>query len=386
MHRETTPHHQQQSGEFIRQLGRLPQTKILLILLGILCALFFLEQDQQWAEWYATTVYPWLSSVIAYIPSFLPFSLGEALVIAAFLALIVYIGRGGHLLITSKNNRCFLTAKLLINLLCTVTVALLCFMLLAGINYHRKEFSDLCGLTIKESTSTYNSQELLDLGVYLVNEMEEAREAIGKDTDIYKSNPEAFFHYARQSVSLLQKLNETYPVFERPLFSPPKPVVLSEALCYANIAGMFFPFTAESNINTKDPLFTQPFTMAHELAHQSGFMREDEANFIAFLACMESSDPLIRYSGSYQAFVHVLPLLRRVDPLAATNLWEEVPESIKEDNRYYSEFLKQYEGPVKEASTQINDAYLRANSQHDGVAAYDRMVNLLLAWYDEKAD
>lgn len=113
-------------------------------------------------------------------------------------------------------------------------------------------------------------------------------------------------------------------------------------------------------------------------------MREDEANFIAFLACMESDDPLTRYSGAYQAFVRALSILRQVDYLSAENLWKSVPDSIKEDNAYYSNFLKQYEGPVKEVSTKLNDTYLKANSQHDGVAAYDRMINLLLAWYTEQ--
>ena len=58
-------------------------------------------------------------------------------------------------------------------------------------------------------------------------------------------------------------------------------------MSYANIGGMFFPFTMESNINVDNPFFVVPWTMAHELAHQCGFMREDEANFIAYLACKE---------------------------------------------------------------------------------------------------
>ena len=62
-------------------------------------------------------------------------------------------------------------------------------------------------------------------------------------------------------------------------------------MSYADIAGMYFPFTVESNINADGPFFTIPATMGHEMAHQCGFMREDEANFIGYLACKDASRP-----------------------------------------------------------------------------------------------
>ena len=195
--------------------------------------------------------------------------------------------------------------------------------------------------------------------------MAETRGALGAERELYFTSPEAFSQYAHESVANIEALQEMYPFFARPLYSTPKPVLASEALSYANIAGMFFPFTVESNINIKDPLFTQPFTIAHELAHQAGFMREDEANFIAFLACQESTDPLTRYSGAYHAFVRTYNVLRKVDPALAATLWASLPEAIQSDNAYYHNFLKQYEGPLKEASTHLNDTYLKANSQKD---------------------
>ena len=73
-------------------------------------------------------------------------------------------------------------------------------------------------------------------------------------------------------------------------------MLFSELMSYADIAGMYFPFTVESNINTDGPFFTIPATMGHEMAHQCGFMREDEANFIGYLACRKSDSPEFRYS------------------------------------------------------------------------------------------
>ena len=41
------------------------------------------------------------------------------------------------------------------------------------------------------------------------------------------------------------------------------------------------------------------------MAHQRGIAREDEANFIAFLVCMASDDPYIRYSGYLEVYEYV---------------------------------------------------------------------------------
>ena len=49
-----------------------------------------------------------------------------------------------------------------------------------------------------------------------------------------------------------------------------------------------------------------------------------------------------------------------------------------------SAFWNQFDGPVAEVSNQVNDAYLKANSQEDGVRSYGRMVDLLLAMYREE--
>ena len=135
----------------------------------------------------------------------------------------------------------------------------------------------------------------------------------------------------------------------------------------------------ESNINVDNPFFTVPWTMAHELAHQCGFMREDEANFIAYLACKESDDALMRYSGLLLAYDNATAALRKADPEAATQIAAGLAPSVQRDLAERAEHWARYEGPVQEASNAANDAYLKANNQSDGMRSYGRMVDLLLA-------
>ena len=67
------------------------------------------------------------------------------------------------------------------------------------------------------------------------------------------------------------------------------------------LSGFYMPFTGEPNFNDAQPDFDLPYVIAHEKAHQRGFAREDEANFIAFLVCVNSTDPYLRYSGYLNA-------------------------------------------------------------------------------------
>ena len=128
-----------------------------------------------------------------------------------------------------------------------------------------------------------------------------------------------------------------------------------------------------------NPFFMVPWTMAHELAHQCGFMREDEANFIAYLACKESDDALMRYSGLLLAYDNAMGALRSADPERAAEIASGLAEPVRRDLAERAKHWAQYEGPVQDVSNAANDAYLKANNQSDGMQSYGRMVDLLLA-------
>lgn len=56
---------------------------------------------------------------------------------------------------------------------------------------------------------------------------------------------------------------------------------------------------AEAQVN-EDVLPEQyPFTMAHEFAHLLGVGSEAEADYFAFLVCMQSDSDAMRYSGYF---------------------------------------------------------------------------------------
>ena len=118
---------------------------------------------------------------------------------------------------------------------------------------------------------------------------------------------------------LNEKLNAAYIVgAERYLFiqkmkSNVKPVMLSEPMTYTHISGVYTFFTGEANVNINYPSYNLPFTMTHEMAHQRGIARENEANFVAFLICLESTDAYIRYSAYFNMYQYLGDALYSAD-------------------------------------------------------------------------
>ena len=363
---------------------------------------------------YARGIYPWLSSIWGFLPSLVSWSVAQWVVVAAlaFCAgwLVFYIVA----LVRGRGKRGLVLWKALTTMAAAVSVGYCIFALMCGLNYYRLTFAEDAGFELRESST----EELVALCENLATSMNEEREAVASavslshngvihnaenavngevegadeslpdstldNTDAYAAIPDEFAlaqggfeAYAVQAVEDMRSLAEIYPVLSRPLYSPPKPVLFSEVLSYLDIAGMYFPFTVESNINVDGPFFTIPATMGHELAHQCGFMREDEANFIAYLACANAD--LTRYSGYSLAYDYALSALIRTDREAAVAVNDTLSKAVRADRVARAEYLKQFEGPVAEASNAANNAYLKANQQTDGTRSYGRMVDLLLA-------
>ena len=321
-------------------------------------------------------VYPWISSVWGYLPSLTSFSVAQWVVVIAVVSiacmLIYYIMR----IITRRGERLRYLYRIVTSLLAIASIAFFLYAMLCGLNYYRLTFAQNEGFDVRESTT----QELVDLCSELTVELNATRAEIGGDMQAHIDERGGFAGYAVRSIDEMKVLAEQYTTLERPVYSQPKPVTFfSWLMSYGDITGMYFAFTVESNINTLPPFYTIPATMGHELAHQCGYMREDEANFIAYLACKQSGDPLIRYSGYSLAYSYAISALASVDENAARQVATGLSDAVCADYAANREFWASYDGPFRTFAQQANDAYLKANDQSDGVRSYGRMVDLLLA-------
>lgn len=361
--------------------------RLLFILPGIVAyaVTLYAQQNPAWTEQvYSQTVYPALSSVVGFLPSLVRFSLTEWVILLFIVGCVGYVAyyvravvKGGARgkVDTPGESRVVILYRGVVGAVAIVSMLYFLFTALCGLNYYRFTFSSYTGYAVEQSSIT----ELEQLCVSLADDANQAREQVGDDVGLLAATSEDFDSSAQRSVVAMQTLAEDYPILDRLYYSEPKPVLLSGLMSDAGIAGMFFPFTMESNINDDIPLFTMPSTMAHELAHQCGFMREDEANFMSYLACERSDDTLMRYSGLNLAFTYSINALRRVDSEAASEVYARLSPAVQRDLEGNNRFWQEHEGVINEVSQTANDTYLKANNQTDGVSSYGRMVDLLLA-------
>ena len=137
-------------------------------------------------------------------------------------------------------------------------------------------------------------------------------------------------------------------------------------MLYTNITGMYFPFTAEANVNTQIPMLLLPATTLHEMAHQRGIAPEDEANFTAYFVGIHHPDYDFQYSSTVLALIHTMNALSKEDYEMAKQVQALYSENLRRDLEYYSRFWDKYEGRTSEVAEKVNDTYLKSNRQVDG--------------------
>ena len=323
---------------------------------------------------FARGIYRVYSFIMTILDGFLPFSLGEWLFILFVVGVALYPVITIIRVIRSAKKRYALFDS--IRLFFIVTgIVFLWFMIGAGTNYYRYEFAEFSGLEIKKSSV----DELYDLCEELIEKTNAARAELnieeGKTFRSSMTNRE-MFGACREA---MKKLAEDYDVLDR-FYPYAKPVFFSRALSEFNITGVYFPWTVEPNVNVDIPDYSRAYTACHELSHLSGFMREDEANYIGYLACVNSDSAELRYSGYMLALVIAGNKLYDTDKEKYYELAPKYSEGVNmdfvENSEYWHEFKDTTLSTVGET---MNDTYLKINSVSDGTKSYGRMVDLLLA-------
>lgn len=183
-----------------------------------------------------------------------------------------------------------------------------------------------------------------------------------------------------KSQEALVNLGTIYPEMEG-YYPIPKGLTFPYILSVQKLSGIYSPFTIEANYNSAITEYNLPFTACHELSHLRGFMQEQEANFIAYLACILSDDLAFQYSGYLSGWIYATNQLYRNDYEAYKEVAEQLSASARVDLSANNQFWKQYNGKIAEIADEVNDTYLKANGQSDGVKSYNRMVDLMVAYY-----
>lgn len=150
---------------------------------------------------------------------------------------------------------------------------------------------------------------------------------------------------------------------------------------YIGFTGYYNPFTAEAQLNYTVPVFIRPFIVTHEIAHQLGYAKENEASFVAYLTCSRSGNNEFLYSVYFELFRNTIFELRKIGAEEQVRfLMQGLHPRAVADNRELEEYLLKNRNIVEPFFTTIYDRYLKLNNQPKGKATYNEVLLWLLAY------
>lgn len=356
------------------------------ILAGVILLNITAWLSTPFCDFYISKVFPiWVNTYGRFMALF-PFSVGELMLVAAVL-LVVAVLLSLPVCLWKLFRRHRNTGGLLqfyrvcawILLFVLLIMTLNCTLLYHGSTFNEKYFGKL--------TDTYTLENLIAVR----NEVVEQCNRLAGEMDraengdiLYEGDMKA------EAIRCMQSLGETYGGLSG-YYPRPKALLLSDLMCQQYMQGYYFPFSMEANYNDVMYLTNKPATFCHELAHLKGYIYEDEANFIGFLACLSSEDKFFQYSGylsvlyyldndfyaavgedreRYLAEPVILPQVHADNIFVKQEEWDRINGKAILDTEV-----------VEAVSDSVTETSLKLNGVADGMVSYSRVVKLLLQYY-----
>ncbi|MDE7097823.1 MAG: DUF3810 domain-containing protein [Ruminococcus sp.] len=333
------------------------------------------------ADFYADNIFPVISTPYAFISGLIPVSSGEIIIIAGLILVLIGVPVAVILLIFGKKFRkktidVSLTVFLCVLAFVCCTESLNCFTLYGCTRFSERFFD----------SKEHDNDELKQLYSILIDECNTLAMEVPRD----ENNRFALdIDYVTECQKAMKKASEQYPQLKG-YYPKPKPIMFSYFMSQTGTAGMYFPFSMESTYNNDMIAEVRPEVICHEYAHLKGFMQEDEANFISFIATCGSDNPQVKYSGYLDALEYVhnqiyennivsgYELTDRISQEVINDWFRFLPDNYWEDNQD-KEFIPTE--TVDAVYDTASDTSMKINGVEDGNKSYSRMVNLLLDYY-----
>jgi len=153
-----------------------------------------------------------------------------------------------------------------------------------------------------------------------------------------------------------------------------------------HVSGIYIPFFGEGYTAGKLTAMEKPFTLAHEMAHGLGFADEGSANFLAYLACESSENPMIQYSGRLAYWSYIAGEMAVLAKEEYSDLFQRMTPGMIADLNQISKNWRQYRGTLAKIGEKVNERYLQSQGIKEGLQSYNRMVVLVAAWRKQQAE
>ena len=303
----------------------------------------------------------------------LPFSMAELLIAALVLGLLAYLFHSLKRILRFRRPLRQLY-RLVMTPLCLALAIYGGFCLLWGTYYYGDDFVTRSGL----ETGAVSTEELRTVTAWFADLANTYSSAVPRDENgVCATDRKAVLE---RSPRLYQGLEEEFPCLKGPALRV-KSIGCSRLMSYLDFTGFFSPFTAEANVNMDFPPSLFAATVAHELAHQRGVAKEQEANFVAVLACLHNGNPDDVYSAALLAYSHLSSALYTADRFAWQEIYERLDEAVLRDFAANRSYWQRFETPVQSVSNTVYEGFLQSYDQELGLRSYGACVDLLVKYY-----
>ena len=353
----------------------MPKSRLVSIFLLLSCILifFFSLSPYRIETGYSTTLFPIISEFLRFIFGKFHISIGDILylliaiyLVVKFIKLIRYIKNG-----FPKGKILYYKLEKGFRILAIIYIV---FNILWGINYNRIGISSQLGLDVKP----VSKEELIYLNSVLLKKVNSSRENLV----LGFSNNQQLFGQVNEAFKIASKqysfLKYNYPSIKSSMWG-----WLGN---YTGFTGYYNPFTGEAQVNTSVPKFLQPYIACHEVAHQLGYAKEMEANFVGFLAAEASTKQDFHYSVYLDLFTYANRSLYFIDSTRANEFRKKLSPTVKSDIKKWRDFARKHKNPVEPFIRWAYGKFLKVNNQPEGIFSYDQVVTFMVAYYKKYGD
>jgi hypothetical protein len=317
---------------------------------------------------YSNGLYVYISHFSRTLLGKIPFSIGDIIYGTTIIYCIYWF---------YKNRKLHWKRKLW-SVLNFLSVFYFLFHLLWAFNYYRVPLFEKMNIKTE-----YSEADLVTFTEKLISKTNDVQLAITKNQNEKVTNP-----YSQDSIfSMTQNgydnLSKIYPFFQYEIPSRKKSL-FSLPLTYMGFGGYLNPFTNESQVNYKLPMFGFPNVVCHEMAHQIGFASESECNFIGFLAGIKNEDLYFQYSALSNALRYCMSNIAMKNEKQFEVLKKKINSGIIANYKESDLFWKQYDTIIDKGFHAFYDQFLKTNQQEDGIDSYSKFVDLLINYYKGK--
>lgn len=254
----------------------------------------------------------------------------------------------------------------------SAAIVYIVFNIFWGINYDRQSIAERLHLKIEK----YTAEDLRKINDLLIRKINATKSKLLLNNKPYPTRSQMF----AMTANAYRNISEKYPILGY------YPSSLKSSMWgwvgnYTVFLGYYNPFTGEAQVNTTVPAFTQPFTTCHEVAHQLGYAKEMEANFVGYLAAAASSDSLFQYSAYTELFTYANRTLYFADSSSALQYRKLLLPEVKADFAERKKFNAAHTSFLQPIVSVIYGKFLQANRQPMGILSYDEVTGFIISYY-----